>query len=1475
MPIVYSSGAPVQSNPTFSGNTTNGASTTVALGLFNVTQLPFAAQTGLVAGQIITAPAAAAGAVILQASATAIQLDRILATAIASGTTVTAQDADGVFATGGTGVTVTTTGTTLGDQSRQIAFTAAAPLVQFTINGTFNTLAQKNTYLLAPTANSAAGVTVAGGATWNILSTTNNLPTGQPIPTGSICVTTTNRTANPETINGAILVLGTLNINGAGFWCNSNFSLDTSDRTATGTGCTVNLNNATFRLGTATNGALNSIYTDYYRGTGLNQLFTFNISNSNIIDTYLKFLAVKPSSTFTNVRWFKTIPQTTTQATNLDIAIAITPLSSGLGYNFNGPIFRLNADAATEYNTHIATGITSSNGSGRQSAIRNTIYGYEIGLLPKIGKVVDFPGYRCWFEGRKNLALTVLDATGSNVTGAGTYLEDTNQHTGQLATANIIALSGQNTGFNNGTFTSGAGLIPGGGTNGQVTITVSGGRVVNAAISNAGSGYSAVNGSGLQIAVNNTNFPGAGAGTQPCTIYVWPHQRYASYTSTTPNTCPDFSGNRVYLADVSSGILNTTQTNSGASGTALSAGNPVVPNGSAYTGLDLLLWAANAGYNDLASTWGSAQGLAPIDNRWSANASTAYLVNIPIRGYAYIDNSFTLTEANGGGATAQTNQTLILNADTYINATGIAEATAGGYSDITLTTVAPTRNATTFALVQTSTGTLNTTIARNLDQVGAKTKWDYSRRALNTTAGTVARTGFGMSSFIANSGTFTNATLSIGSWNANLVGKQTQGTVYKTLSTIGNVALSGQATAAADNGISVVANRITLGTAGVAASWTTTFGSITPPASSTSNVVVTVSGLGAFVSGGSISTPAYTVAGGQTAAAILNDLAARLTGALITGGATTATVTPGFSGSTNASFILTLTADGSTGTFSNVGTITFGAVLTAVGFPATMQVYSGLGISTGSTAATSVAAGFNASGSRPAGWNAVASGTGNTGVITFTGPAIWSGTPAPTFTDTAGTPGTRTIAFSAFTNGAGGSPTLTFNLPAIAGPVTPAPVFSGSGIGSIYNSPSNGTIISSTASTLGTTVFQNLTATQNIALLPLSGQIATGVTLGFGTSSAINLTGDITFTNCILSGMCSLNIGATNRTLTLNNCGTLTSFPFSRSGTADVNVIFLGNTVFSGTLPTGFVANISTTVTLSFTDSPTVAPAIRVAEVYKNSGTLITLGTPTFANSQYTWTIGSALTDVYSGAVFLVDGYQVTRGTAIVNTAVNATASPEPNVDFGQTLAAIDTNFIATTAFDTTNYALASNAYLRLTTSTAIDYTTTPTTRTAVEKAKLVLRRTFETNAAGTVSFRSLIARGLIATSAITFTQTGFSLPQITGLETSGLGIQINKAASNSAVVTIALWVIDNLGDFYNTNNANARTTTSPTTLILFEGFSPGAVASLNSGQINQVATGVATNLVGTQGSPGALGKIADGVNKASLVIPAGINLYN
>jgi hypothetical protein len=142
-----------------------------------------------------------------------------------------------------------------------------------------------------------------------------------------------------------------------------------------------------------------------------------------------------------------------------------------------------------------------------------------------------------------------------------------------------------------------------------------------------------------------------------------------------------------------------------------------------------------------------------------------------------------------------------------------------------------------------------------------------------------------------------------------------------------------------------------------------------------------------------------------------------------------------------------------------------------------------------------------------------------------------------------------------------------------------------------------------------------------------------------------------------------------------------------------------------------------------------------------------------------------------------------------------------------------------------------------------------------------------ETSDTGTVAWRKLVARGLLGTNVFSFTQTGLSVNQVTGSATNGVGIQFNKAASNTAVITFSMWVVDSGGDFWNTNTANARTTTSPTTLILFEGFSPGAVANLTTNQISQVAGGVTTAV-----KP-SLTVINSNVQLASLGIPASANL--
>ena len=306
----------------------------------------------------------------------------------------------------------------------------------------------------------------------------------------------------------------------------------------------------------------------------------------------------------------------------------------------------------------------------------------------------------------------------------------------------------------------------------------------------------------------------------------------------------------------------------------------------------------------------------------------------------------------------------------------------------------------------------------------------------------------------------------------------------------------------------------------------------------------------------------------------------------------------------------------------------------------------------------------------------------------------------------------------------------------------------------------------------------------------------------------------------------------------------------------------------------GFSANITTKISLVLNNAPVTAPALKVAEVYKNGNTTNILAglTPTYANGTFTWPdITSSADDVFNGGVFFVDGYQVTRASTLVNTTLTATAVKEDNVDFGQALATRDTAFISTTSWSSANAFFAVAPYVSMTTSTTVDYTTTPTTRTAVELGKLVMRRTMETSDAGTVEMRRAMAFGTLAVDFFRFTATGMSLTQIAGLATTGVGLKINKVAnvaSQNAVVTWAIWAVDNLGDFYNLNSANGRNPTTPTTLILWEGFSPGAVANLTTGQINQIGSGVSSVLTATGGP---LRVLADGVQDASLVIPTTI----
>lgn len=75
------------------------------------------------------------------------------------------------------------------------------------------------------------------------------------------------------------------------------------------------------------------------------------------------------------------------------------------------------------------------------------------------------------------------------------------------------------------------------------------------------------------------------------------------------------------------------------------------------------------------------------------------------------------------------------------------------------------------------------------------------------------------------------------------------------------------------------------------------------------------------------------------------------------------------------------------------------------------------------------------------------------------------------------------------------------------------------------------------ALTTPATVRLNLTTTKSINNLLTTGSVAENATLNFGTlpGSAISMTGNLTFTNCVLSGILTLTPGALNRAIQFTN----------------------------------------------------------------------------------------------------------------------------------------------------------------------------------------------------------------------------------------------------------------------------------------------------------------------------------------------------
>ena len=982
---------------------------------------------------------------------------------------------------------------------------------------------------------------------------------------------TTQATAG-DTVTGAIDIQGggTVNMNGVSYWGNSGWSMQVSATT----GGTLNVSNSSVRLGTAANGN-STLYID-----GATGVHVLNFNNV-YVNGYFKTLAISSTSTFNNVTWYKDTYQPVTN-TSSDIAVAIapntsvdagsvpTPNTDTIGFNLVGPRFGIAGNANSYYNTHLAMGAVSGRGTRSQRAVRSTVYGYELGVTPRVGKIYDFGGvniHRPWIELRKNIALKVTDVNGNAVaaTAANTYFEDSNQNTGALQLVNVLASGsgyGASTTFN-------VTVTQGGNTSGVITLTTNAaGGIVSGVVTTPGSAYTTT-------ALNAITFtPTGGTGGS---VQVWASQRYAAEAN---SGCTSPTANRFYIGRTTgnTGILNTTSTNSQNFGTTINNNPPIPTAGTILTGLDVMTGIANCSINGFPV---NSFGLSPIDQRFSANGSPNWSVTIPVRAYGFAEGSTTVSTATltTGEDTAQTvNRTLALPTDNYIGTT--AEATALTYGDVTLVTTAPSRGvpsngATQGSYTPVTSGTLTTgTTARTLDQIYAKAKADYVQPVLNESAGTIARTGFGIAPFLSASGTLTNATMSIGSWNISVgSGAVTTGSIFRTLSTTGNVNMYGGqiTTPNATNAPSIVANNISLGSAGTPASWRTnsTLGAGTGASTFTASIPT---GLGLSAT---VTTASVNITG--TAATDQTNIQTALQNAVNSANINAQVAVTQVAG-TQATVRINLIGAGA----SSAGTITFAP--TNSNFSATFTKTSGtfsdaLAVLTGLTT--------------PAGWTkgtvSGASGFATTCSVTYTrvaGGPVFSGTVAATqtvsptgnFFSSGATAGDSYGCVA--TDGVAGDNNLkaTFTAPTpAAGGVVPtsALVLTSSLATYIVSTQAADQLVSSVAGFGGSTIYQSFTASGAVTGMPTSGLImGPGGALLSGSASSnydIMLGGIASNAVTFASGQDTIrtkNINATGglRTLQLAAMNLYEGVLNVTTDSNNFNISMVGNTIGSNNL---------------------------------------------------------------------------------------------------------------------------------------------------------------------------------------------------------------------------------------------------------------------------------------------------------------------
>ena len=429
---------------------------------------------------------------------------------------------------------------------------------------------------------------------------------------------------------------------------------------------------------------------------------------------------------------------------------------------------------------------------------------------------------------------------------------------------------------------------------------------------------------------------------------------------------------------------------------------------------------------------------------------------------------------------------------------------------------------------------------------------------------------------------------------------------------------------------------IALGVVGNFASWTTNLTTVAVPASVTSGFTMTLSGLGALVPGGTVTTTAQTIqnaAGGATQASINTQMAAALTAALNSAGASGSTVTA----TTNVGA-------------GYIDIVLSGSVLVAGGTPTITYTYSGV-------------VGFpaNSSFSVPNNTNTLAAWvtafqSGATGNANFTKSNITNGVRfTATAAGTLGTLGltqtnsTATVTFPTTTRTTTQGPntlTMTFSITPTTTAVTPVPVLTSNNT-AIIAVGTNGTVTPSTASTMGTTNYQSLTY-GTLTGLPASGIISNaGALLGGSWAVTVGTTamGPVIWSNTAMSGNQTINLPNTNTNIQY----VLDTFP--------------DNTVLTINGPAGTTGNMTRgLVGCSFSASKTITiNYVRGAGSTDNLQIALSCGTPLASviagtNSSIVNAVNISLDATsYGGRLMLVDA----SGNVLSNTVLNSTGSTQ------------------------------------------------------------------------------------------------------------------------------------------------------------------------------------------------------------------------